>query len=302
MPATCGPGCGSWCRSRWRRRSPRWTSCPRRSSNVASVRLRRRAGHRGVGGGAADGPPSAMRGAAVELAAVLRLVDAGKVAVSDKTRRPTGAAVRLMAGVLEPATSSGDEEDEVGPIRAFAWPMLVQAAGWRSRWLSPAADGSGSQGAGRSRSRPASGALAAVADARLLDELNRVNAIKGQAGKGQAWPDCRRRTSPDRGGRASDCPRRAVGRRSMSCSGTCARADAIRGHARRVERSTSVRPVTAASATTGLRELAGPSGAVRTVRAVRVCGDARGDRRRVRAAGRCEDDFAACGAPTTSST
>ena len=53
---------------------------------------------------------------------MLRLVEAGKLAVSDKTRRPTGAAVRLIADALAGGDFYGESDDGVGPIRAFAWP------------------------------------------------------------------------------------------------------------------------------------------------------------------------------------
>jgi hypothetical protein len=128
------------------------------------------------------------RGAATELAAVLRLVDVGKVAVSDKTRRPTGAAVRAVAGVLDAGDfyADADEKCDVGQIRAFAWPLLVQAAGLAQQ------DGSRLRltAAGRrALTEPIAPALRRAwqrwLDTRLLDELNRVNAIRGQTGKGK---------------------------------------------------------------------------------------------------------------------
>jgi Helicase conserved C-terminal domain len=126
------------------------------------------------------------RAAAGELAAVLRLIDAGKVAVSDKTRRPTSAAMRAVAAVLDAGDFYADAEDGIGPIRAFAWPLLVQAAGLAER--------AGARlrltAAGRTAlTEPAATALRRAwerwLDARLLDELNRVNAIRGQTGKGK---------------------------------------------------------------------------------------------------------------------
>jgi Helicase conserved C-terminal domain len=124
------------------------------------------------------------RAAPHELLAVLRLVDAGRVGVSDKTRRPTSAAVRTVSSVL----SGGDfyADEEVGPIRAFAWPLLVQAAGLAER-------------AGPRLRLTASGRRALVEpvgptlrrmwerwlDNRLLDELGRINAIRGQTGRGK---------------------------------------------------------------------------------------------------------------------
>jgi hypothetical protein len=73
------------------------------------------------------------RAAGAELAGVLRLIDAGKVAVSDKTCRPTSAAMRAVAAVLDEGDFYAGGEQEIGPIRAFAWPLLVQASGLAER-------------------------------------------------------------------------------------------------------------------------------------------------------------------------
>jgi hypothetical protein len=76
------------------------------------------------------------RVAAVELRSMLRLIEAGKVGVSDTTRLPTAAALKAVAALLEGDDyfpPDPEEDDNVlepaGPIRAFAWPMIVQAAG-----------------------------------------------------------------------------------------------------------------------------------------------------------------------------
>ena len=63
-----------------------------------------------------------------DLEAVLRLIESGMLSVSDKTRRPSTAATRVVADALRGGDLYSDEAG-VGPIRAFAWPMLVQAAG-----------------------------------------------------------------------------------------------------------------------------------------------------------------------------
>jgi hypothetical protein len=126
------------------------------------------------------------RAAPAELAGVLRLIDAGKVAVSDKTCRPTSAAMPAVAAVLDDGDFYADGEQEIGPIRAFAWPLLVQAAGLAER--------SGSRLRLTAAGRTALTESAAPAlrrawgrwlSTRLLDELNRVNAIRGQTGKGK---------------------------------------------------------------------------------------------------------------------
>jgi len=124
------------------------------------------------------------RAAHEELATVLRLIDAGWVAVSDRTRRPTSAAVRLVTSMLD--TGDNDADDELGPIRAFAWPLLIQAAGLAER--------AGARlrltAAGRKAlAEPAAPTLRRAwkrwLDTRLLDELSRIDAIKGQSGKGR---------------------------------------------------------------------------------------------------------------------
>lgn len=84
------------------------------------------------------------RAAQQDLLAVLQLIDVGKVSVSDKTRVATSATLQLIATLLqggdyyEQASSStkqkkekdysDDDQQEIGYIKAFAWPLLLQAA------------------------------------------------------------------------------------------------------------------------------------------------------------------------------
>ena len=71
--------------------------------------------------------------AAYDLLAVLRLIDAGRISVSTKTRRASAVSVRRIAEVLhggdfyDPNEKREKWQQKVGPIRAFAWPWLVQA-------------------------------------------------------------------------------------------------------------------------------------------------------------------------------
>jgi hypothetical protein len=121
-----------------------------------------------------------------ELRTVLRLVEAGKLAASDKTRRPTGAAVRLIAEALEGGDFYGESDEGVGPIRAFAWPLLVQAAGLAE--LRGSRLGLTKAGIKALAADPASVIKTAWQrwlTTRILDELARVDAIKGQTGKGK---------------------------------------------------------------------------------------------------------------------
>ena len=132
------------------------------------------------------------RAAQQDLLAVLRLVDRGSVAVSAKTRQATAAAMRRIAAVLyagdffDPAPRKQHSgEQTVGPIKAFAWPMLLQTA----RLAEP----HGSKLALTRAGRAALGTPPAET-LRLLwghwlgstsfDEFRRIEAIKGQRGRG----------------------------------------------------------------------------------------------------------------------
>ncbi|MGH9328693.1 MAG: hypothetical protein ACRD2B_18650 [Terriglobia bacterium] len=133
------------------------------------------------------------RVASRELLSVLRLVDAGKVTVSDKTRRASSSTVSAIASLLEggdyyPYVPAKDKwhDENAGPIRAFAWPLLIQAGGL--------AQLSGTRlqltKAGRNAlSAPAADTLRSLwkkwLNATLLDELSRIECVKGQTGKGK---------------------------------------------------------------------------------------------------------------------
>jgi hypothetical protein len=139
------------------------------------------------------------RGAMQDLIAVLRLVDAGKLSVTEKNRWPTQGTIRQIEGVLEGGDfyaeteahdeEKGDfEEEKAGPIRAFAWAMLLQA-------------GKLAQARGSRLELTKAGRAALLAPAHetlrvlwqrwmksdLLDELRRINVIKGQTGGGKRY-------------------------------------------------------------------------------------------------------------------
>jgi hypothetical protein len=151
--------------------------------------------------------------AVAELAAVLRLVDSGKVAVSDKTHRPSAAAMTAIERVLEGADvyphsvpRGAYDDSSPGPVRAFAWPMLLQAGGLaqlKGNLLTLTR-------AGRAAlSQPPGEVLRALwnkwLDTSLFDELSRIGCIKGQNGRhnGLTRPPSRR--WPTAQG-LSDCP------------------------------------------------------------------------------------------------
>lgn len=80
--------------------------------------------------------------ALVELARMLRLVQAGKVRLTEASRRPSNATTRLVAQTLiapdfDLEIPEADKCDwdkrhytEAGAVRAPAWPVLLQQCGW----------------------------------------------------------------------------------------------------------------------------------------------------------------------------
>ena len=131
------------------------------------------------------------RAARQDLLTVLRLIDRSKVAVSATTRQASAAALRNIAALLcdgdfyDPAPEKKRAgEQTVGPLRAFAWPWLVQAAKLAER-----------RGARLALTKAGHAALSAPpADTlrrlwqrwlstTLLDEFSRIDAIKGQRGR-----------------------------------------------------------------------------------------------------------------------
>jgi Helicase conserved C-terminal domain len=133
------------------------------------------------------------RSAQRELLSILRLIEAGKVAVSEKTRRASSASVETITAVLE----GGDyypfvppqnkwRDENAGSMRAFAWPLLIQAGGLAQPF------GSKLQltKAGRKALvEPAAQTLKILwekwTDTTLFDELSRIECVKGQTGKGK---------------------------------------------------------------------------------------------------------------------
>jgi hypothetical protein len=132
------------------------------------------------------------RAAQQDLHTVLRLIDKGRIAVSEKTFHASSAAVEEITSVMrdgdfyEPTPKKTKREQEIGPIKGFAWPLLVQAA--------KLAELHGKRLALTKAGRNALGAPPAEIlrliwqrwlKSKLLDEFNRIDVIKGQHGKGK---------------------------------------------------------------------------------------------------------------------
>ena len=139
------------------------------------------------------------RAALHDVLAVLRLIDAGRISASDKTKRAGKAGQKAITEILyggdfyAPEQPVHKYEQVVGSIKAFAWPLLVQAArlvelaGTRLRLTSSGV---------KSLSAPPAEAIRNIwerwQNTKYLDEMNRVEAIRGQSGKGK-----RNLTSPN---------------------------------------------------------------------------------------------------------
>ena len=170
------------------------------------------------------------RDALQDIPNVLRLISAGKVAVSEKTQTPTAGSVKAVGTLLangdyydnigqpnenerelaeggeddsEPGEPSlalsgksrqaretnvfADEEDEAGPMKAFAWPLLLHSARLtaltgKKLALSPAGQ--------KALLAPAHETARSVWQYWLksdtYDEFRRINAVRGQTGGGKA--------------------------------------------------------------------------------------------------------------------
>ncbi|MDJ0577198.1 MAG: hypothetical protein QNJ65_18825 [Xenococcaceae cyanobacterium MO_234.B1] len=129
-----------------------------------------------------------------DLQAVLRLIQGGKVSVSDKTRHPSKGTLNQITKVLnggdfyedKPKEERDPWEDEIGSIRGFSLALIVQVAGF--------AELSGkkltlTKGGERALTAPIEKSLQTAwkkwLKTTFLDEFRRINQIKGQTGKGK---------------------------------------------------------------------------------------------------------------------
>lgn len=127
-----------------------------------------------------------------EVVVMLRTLEQARITVSEKTALPGSSTLKLLAERLVgadfyPVTEKTDKWDQtIGPIKAFAWPMLLQASGLAVRTgtrlaLSPTGV--------KALSAPPAEVLRTLwrkwLKTTLLDEFSRVDAIKGQSGTGR---------------------------------------------------------------------------------------------------------------------
>ncbi len=143
-----------------------------------------------------------------DVYSVLRLINLGRISVSAKTRKATAASVKRISEELfggdyfEPEVKKNSWDQVVGPIKAFAWPLLIQAGKFAQL-----------RGSKLELTRAGKSALDASAantlrhlwgkwlDSKFLDEFSRIDTIKGQTrGKGKramSAADERRETIAD---------------------------------------------------------------------------------------------------------
>ncbi|MDY6993271.1 MAG: hypothetical protein SVR94_11815 [Pseudomonadota bacterium] len=141
-----------------------------------------------------------------ELLAVLRFIEAGKLMVSDKTRHPTSATLKAMNALLLEGDfynpehprkhEQGYELEDIGPIKTFAWSLLVQAGGLAElggKRLQLTKNGQ------KALTSPPEKTLATLwkrwLKTKLLDELRRIHHIKGQHKRKNTLTDVTKRRS-----------------------------------------------------------------------------------------------------------
>ena len=132
----------------------------------------------------AETEEAAMR----EIFSVLQLVDRRGVPVSAQTRRPASKGVEavrevLVGGDFYPADEGRSRwQTEIGPIRAYAWPLIIQAAGLASAAGPKLALTTAGR---RALLQPPIDTLRQAwrkwINNSIFDEFSRVDAIKGQS-------------------------------------------------------------------------------------------------------------------------
>lgn len=127
-----------------------------------------------------------------DLRTTLRLIDQAKLSVSTTTLLPSRASMTLLCELLregdffELTGKVNDWDPEIGPIKGFSWPLLVQAAK-----LATLQNGklSLTKHGRNALVEPAPGTLRDIWEAwltnGLIDEFSRIDTIKGQKGKGR---------------------------------------------------------------------------------------------------------------------
>lgn len=132
--------------------------------------------------------------ALAELRRVLQLCLAGKLKVSTATRLPTAASTKAVGAVLVAPDLDLDPPDPEsirffksatsGPVRSFAWPVLLQQCGWaRARAGSLSITSEGRALLDAFEPKQFRRGIQKWIDDGHFDEMRRIQPIKGQTGK-----------------------------------------------------------------------------------------------------------------------
>ncbi len=132
------------------------------------------------------------RDATVDLAVMLRLLEQGRMQVGDKTSWPSASTLRLLSDRLTGGDFYSDDpskaarNQQIGPVKAFAWPMLLQAAALAQRsGTKLALTKAGLKATASTPAQVLRTLWQKWTDSNLLDEFSRINAIKGQKAAGR---------------------------------------------------------------------------------------------------------------------
>jgi hypothetical protein len=220
--------------------------------------------------------------AQADLLAVLQSCGTGRLRCSDKTRRPSAATVAAVAERLSGGDFYADEA-----IAAFAWPLLVQAAGLvELRQRAAAVDRPWPCGPEQARRRDDPAGVAGLGDPGGARRAEPGRAHQGAAGDERA--DLGQDPPAGRRGGAGRLPTRRVDRHRRPVHDYAPGRPVANGRAQRTRPVEAVhhRRAVRQPRLRGVRELAGPGGPLHAGGAVRVRGNARPHRRRLRRPGR----------------
>lgn len=130
--------------------------------------------------------------AITDLTIVLRSIERGKLSASAKTQMPSSSSQHTLAALLtggdfyeyQPKKDKWDQE--IGPIKAFAWPLLLQAGGLAQvngskLALTPA----GSKALSAAPEKTLRALWKKWLKSSILDEFSRIEVIKGQKSSGR---------------------------------------------------------------------------------------------------------------------
>ena len=138
--------------------------------------------------------------ASAELSRVLRLIQVGKIKISDASQRPTEATMRLVREALVVPDFDLEMPDDhrsefqrkyykaAGSVRAHAWPVLVQQCGWAKKKRGTLSlTKAGNDILHQFTAERFREGVSRFVDNDEFDELNRINHIRGQSGKAKRW-------------------------------------------------------------------------------------------------------------------